>query len=170
VTDIPSTGAGRNSDCAPIIIELAGGPKGKGRPRFARRTGHAYTPAQTASYEAMLRREAALVMAGKPPIEGALAVQVGAYFAVPQSWSAKKRAAALAGAIRPTKRPDIDNVAKMLDGLNGIVFGDDAQIVSAIIEKHYSDRPRLTVEVAHSFAASGGKSEAAASCRHSDQQ
>jgi len=84
-----------------VIIELAGEPKGKARPRFARRTGHAYTPQKTASFEAMLRHEAAVAMGGRPPLEGALRVQVNAYFGVPQSWSAKKRAAALAGAIRP---------------------------------------------------------------------
>src|SRR5262245_26581034 len=132
-----------------IIIGLAGEPKGKGRPRFVRRTGHAFTPQRTASYEACLRHEAALAMAGKPPLEGALCAQVNAYFGVPQSWSAKKRAAALAGAVRPTNRPDADNICKMLEGLNGIVFSDDGQIVSAIIEKYYSDRPRLRVEVAH---------------------
>jgi Holliday junction resolvase RusA-like endonuclease len=130
-----------------IIIELLGEPKGKGRPRFARRTGHAYTPQKTAGYEACLRHEAALAMTGKPPLKGPLCAQVNAYFGVPPSWSAKKRAAALAGAVRPTRRPDADNIIKMLDGLNGVVFGDDAQIVSAIIEKHYSDRPRLRVEV-----------------------
>jgi Holliday junction resolvase RusA-like endonuclease len=66
---------------------------------------------------------------------------------VPQSWSAKKRAAALAGAIRPAKRPDLDNIAKMLDALNEVVWRDDAQVVSGLIEKLYSDRPRLRVEV-----------------------
>ena len=135
----------RNSNT--VVIELAGEPKGKGRPRFARRTGHAYTPAKTASYEACLRHEAALVMAGRPPLEGALRVQVGAYFGIPQSWSAKKRDAALAGTIRPAKRPDWENVAKMLDAFNGVVWRDDAQIVSGLIEKHYNDRPRLRIEV-----------------------
>jgi Holliday junction resolvase RusA-like endonuclease len=148
MTMTEATADGHNGgECDTIIIELVGEPKGKGRPRFARRTGHAYTPQTTASYEACLRHEAALAMVGRPPLEGALRVQVSACFGVPQSWSAKKRDSALAGLIRPTKRPDIDNVAKMLDGLNGIVFGDDAQIVSAIIEKHYSARPRLRVEV-----------------------
>ena len=169
MTDIPSTGAGHNSNCAPIIIELAGEPRGKGRPRFVRRTGNAYTPASTASFEACLRHAAALTMAGRPPLEGALAVQVSAYFTVPQSWPAKKKAAALAGAIRPTKRPDADNICKMLDGLNGIVFRDDAQVVTATIEKFYSDRPRLTVEVAQSFAACSGKGEATAIRRHNEQ-
>jgi Holliday junction resolvase RusA-like endonuclease len=134
--------------CESLLIELLGEPRGKGRPRFARRTGHAYTPQRTASYEAMLRHEAALAMRNLSPLEGALRVQVIAYFGIPASWSTKKRRAALAGLVRPTKRPDWENVAKMLDALNGVVWRDDAQIVSGIIEKHYSDRPRLRVEVA----------------------
>jgi Holliday junction resolvase RusA-like endonuclease len=148
MTHIPATDADRNSDeRETIIIELPGEPRGKGRPRFARRTGHAYTPQKTASYEAMLRNEAALAMANRPPLEGALRVRVLACFGVPQSWSAKKRTAAITGAIRPAKRPDIDNVVKMLDACNGVVWADDAQIVEGWIEKFYSDRPRLRIEV-----------------------
>jgi Holliday junction resolvase RusA-like endonuclease len=148
MSDIPATADGRNSgERDTIIIELAGEPKGKGRPRFALRTGHAYTPQTTASYEACLRHEAALAMANRQPLEGALRVQVSAYFGVPQSWSTKKREAALGGAIRPTKRPDWENVAKMLDAFNGVVWRDDAQVVSGLIEKFFSDRPRLRVEV-----------------------
>lgn len=135
------------SDGAAIIIELAGEPRGKGCPRFVRRTGIAFTPQRTASYEAMLRHEAALAMANRPPLEGALRVRVLACFGVPQSWSAKKRIAAITGAIRPAKRPDLDNVVKMLDALNEVVWRDDAQVVEGWIEKHYSDRPRLRVEV-----------------------
>jgi Holliday junction resolvase RusA-like endonuclease len=138
------------TDAPPIIIELAGEPRGKGRPRFARRTGHAYTPQQTASYEACLRHEAALVMRNQPPLEGALRVQVNAYFGIPASWSSKKRAAARAGTIRPTKRPDWENVAKMLDAFNGVVWRDDAQVVEGWIEKYYTDRPRLRIEVSPS--------------------
>jgi Holliday junction resolvase RusA-like endonuclease len=130
-----------------IIIELPGEPRGKGRPRFVRRTGIAFTPQRTASYEAMLRHEAALVMANRVPLEGALRVRVLACFAVPQSWSAKKRMAAIAGAVRPAKRPDLDNVVKMLDALNEVVWRDDAQIVEGWIEKFYTDRPRLLIEV-----------------------
>jgi Holliday junction resolvase RusA-like endonuclease len=131
----------------PVVIELAGEPRGKGRPRFARRSLHVYTPAKTASSEAMLRHEAALAMAGRAPLDGALRVRVLACFGVPQSWSAKKRLAAITGAIRPAKRPDLDNVVKMLDALNEVVWRDDAQVVEGWIEKFYSDRPRLKVEV-----------------------
>src|SRR5262249_6304210 len=116
-------------------------------PRFVRRTGIAFTPEATRSYEAMLRHVAALAMGNRPPLDGALSVQVAAFFAVPQSWSAKKKSTAFAGELRPKKRPDLDNIAKILDGLNGVVFIDDAQVVTAVVEKFYSDRPRLRIEV-----------------------
>jgi Holliday junction resolvase RusA-like endonuclease len=116
MTDIPPPAVGRNSDEHTVIIELPGEPRGKGRPRFVRRTGHAFTPQKTAS-EACLRHEAALAMADRPPFEGALRVRVAAYFGVPASWSTKKQIAAIAGAIRPAKRPDLDNIVKMFDAL-----------------------------------------------------
>jgi Holliday junction resolvase RusA-like endonuclease len=130
-----------------VVIEVLGEPKGKGRPRFVRATGHAYTPAKTSSYEALLRHEAALAMAGSPPITGPVGVTVSAHFGVPQSWSAKKRAAALSDNIRPTTKPDWDNLAKMLDALNGVVWVDDKQVVHGTILKFYSGRPRLIVSV-----------------------
>ena len=86
-------------------------------------------------------------MANRPPLEGALRVRVLACFGVPQSWSAKKRAAAISGAVRPSKRPDIDNVVKIFDALNQVVWVDDAQVVEAWVEKIYTDRPRLRIEV-----------------------
>jgi Holliday junction resolvase RusA-like endonuclease len=131
----------------PIIIELVGEPRGKGRPRFTRRTGHAFTDPKTASYEAMLRHEAALVMANRPPLDGALRVRILACFGVPASWSAKKRLAAITGALRPVKTPDVDNITKMVDALNQVAFRDDVQIVEAWVEKHFSDRPRLRIEI-----------------------
>ena len=42
---------------------------------------------------------------------------------------------------------DLDNILKMLDGLNGIVWGDDSQITDAVVRKRYSDRPRLEIIV-----------------------
>jgi Holliday junction resolvase RusA-like endonuclease len=130
-----------------IVVELAGTPVGKGRPRFMRATGHAYTPEKTRNFETNLLLRAQDVMAGQPPIEGPVAVIVYAYFPIPQSWSQKKRAGALLGVRRPTGRPDLDNIIKMLDAFNGIVWRDDAQIVEGSVSKHYSDRPRLCVEV-----------------------
>jgi Holliday junction resolvase RusA-like endonuclease len=130
-----------------IVVELAGTPLGKGRPRFMRATGHAYTPEKTRNFESNLLLAAQDVMAGRPPIEGPLYVRVEAHFPIPQSWSKKKQAGALLGTLRPTTRPDWENIAKMLDAFNKIVWIDDAQVVDGIIIKRYSDRPRLRVEV-----------------------
>ncbi|MGH7921890.1 MAG: RusA family crossover junction endodeoxyribonuclease, partial [Candidatus Dormibacteraceae bacterium] len=40
----------------------------------------------------------------------------------------------------PTKRPDIDNYAKnVLEGLDGVAYRDDAQIVDLRVRKRYSE-------------------------------
>ena len=86
-------------------------------------------------------------MRGKQPLQGPLAVNVTALMPVPASWSNKKRDAALAGTIRPTGRPDCDNIFKVVDALNKIVWLDDAQIVEARAVKFYSESPALRIEV-----------------------
>lgn len=131
----------------PIVIELAGEPRGKGRPRFSRERGVAYTPARTRSYESDLRLAAQTVMDGREPLGGALRVRVEALFPVPASWSRKKREQALAGHVRPAKRPDWENIAKMLDAFNQVVWVDDAQVVEGTIHKRYDARPALRIEV-----------------------
>ena len=130
----------------PITIELPGEPRGKGRPRFTR-AGIAYTPAKTRSYEASLSWTAAAAMKGAKPLEGPLVLIVEAYMPIPMSWSGKRQRMAAAGDIRPTTRPDFDNIMKTLDGLNGIVWRDDAQVVDVRCVKAYSERPRLRITV-----------------------
>jgi Holliday junction resolvase RusA-like endonuclease len=130
-----------------IIIELVGEPRGKGRPRFVRKTGVAFTPAATRNYEASLRLAAQDVMAGRAPMEGAISVVIDAYFPVPTSGPRRKREAALTGAVRPQVKPDLDNIIKNFDALNEIVCRDDKQIVDATVRKSYSDRPRLRIEI-----------------------
>jgi Holliday junction resolvase RusA-like endonuclease len=52
--------------------------------------------------------------------------------------------------IRPTKKPDADNILKaVLDALNGLAYNDDSQIVSARIEKLYSDNPRVEIVISN---------------------
>lgn len=138
---------------APVIIELAGEPKGKARLRY--RVVHAkgkafatgYTPKQTLTYENALAGAAAEVMKSRPLLTGPLKVHVLASVPIAQSWSKKRRQLALVGVERPTKKPDADNIIKMLDALNHVVWNDDAQIVDAHIEKYYSDKPSLLIRV-----------------------
>ena len=67
---------------------------------------------------------------------------------IPASWSNKKRLAAAAGQVRATKKPDADNVLKGLkDGCNGIVWRDDAQVVSIILKKSYAEIPMAKIAI-----------------------
>jgi Holliday junction resolvase RusA-like endonuclease len=131
----------------PVIIRLSGDPVGKGRPRFVRASGRAFTPAKTRSYEAALRYAAQEVMGERAPMEGPLRVLVVAAFPIPKSYSKGKRLDALSGSAHPTKRPDWENIAKTLDALNGVVWVDDVQIIDGRVLKTYASRPELTIEV-----------------------
>src|SRR3954464_15716153 len=107
-----------------VTIRLAGEPNGKGRPRISTRNGMVrnYTPEKTRNYAAALRMAAEAAMTGRAPFDGPVAVMVSASFAVPASMSKKKRLDCLSGALHPTKKPDIDNIAKHFDSLNGVVW------------------------------------------------
>lgn len=129
-----------------IEIVLAGPPMGKQRVR-ATKAGHIYTPERTVNYEAALAFAAQQVMADRPLYDGPLAVMIEARTPIAESKPKKWRADALAGKIRPTKKPDLDNIAKMMDALNLIVWADDAQIVELSARKIYSDKPALVVRV-----------------------
>lgn len=131
----------------PIVIRMDGEPRGKGRPRFSRLTGAAYTPERTARYEERLAWIAQAEMAGRPLLDGPIRLDVQIYMSIPKSKPKKWREAALSGDIRPTGKPDWDNVAKMTDALNKVVWHDDGQVVFATVCKYYSDRPRLEMTI-----------------------
>lgn len=123
-----------------------------GRPvawaRAGRGNGATFTPAPQRSFAAAVRMAGGEAMAGRAPLEGAVRLIVAAHFPIAVSWSKKKQEAARQGEIRPTGKPDWDNAGKIIsDALNGIAYRDDAQIVSAVVDQFYSDRPRVDVRV-----------------------
>lgn len=128
-----------------IKFIVPGEPVAKGRPRFNTRTGRAYTPEKTLDYENKIRRiykEKIDYM-----FDGAVRLTIRAYFSIPKSDSKKKKEDKLSGKIKVTKRPDIDNLIKCIDGLNGVAFKDDSYIVEVIAGKYYSDEPRLEIKI-----------------------
>lgn len=106
-----------------------------------------YTPKKTKQYEAALRQLAQLQMRHREPVDGAVALRVTATMRVPESWSKKKRNAALAGTIWPTTKPDFDNISKMVDAFKGVIWTDDTRVVRGLVIKQYGERPSLLVEV-----------------------
>jgi Holliday junction resolvase RusA-like endonuclease len=128
---------------------VEGAPVGKGRPKFARRGNFVstYTPVKTRNYEETIKIAAKKAMTEKP-ISTPVAVFV--YIVVPllASFTKKRRANCLAGIEKPTKKPDIDNIAKcFLDAMNGIVYLDDTQVVSLHVTKVYGTIGQVEVIV-----------------------
>ena len=119
---------------------VKGRPQGKKRPRFSRISHTVYTPQETISYENQIAM-AFKAGGGRCIPEGqCVAVSVTAFFPVPKSYSKGKRKACIDGYIWPDKKPDIDNVLKVvLDALNGLAYDDDKQVIEAICRKYYTD-------------------------------
>jgi Holliday junction resolvase RusA-like endonuclease len=72
---------------------------------------------------------------------------IKATYTIPKAYSKKQTMMAKLGLVKPTKKPDLDNIAKtILDALNGFVYHDDAQVVSLKIEKVYGDNANVAIE------------------------
>ena len=136
---------------------VPGRPKGKGRPRASAVNGHARmrTPAETIQYENWVRvcyqREHGALRFAPPVV-----LEIDAYFEIPKSYTKKKRALCAQGLVRPTCKPDIDNVVKAVaDALNGVVYKDDSGVVELRCAKRWGAPERLVVRVSGEMLPSG---------------
>ena len=132
-----------------IRFTVLGEPKGKGRPRFNTRTGHAITPKDTVNYESLVRLEYAQQTNGfRFPDDAMLDMRIVAYYGIPKSKSNKVKEKMRTHQIRPVKKPDMDNVVKVIaDSLNQVAYKDDTQIVDQMCRKFYSDTPRVEITI-----------------------
>lgn len=118
-----------------------GPPVGKGRPRVTK--NGTYTPKKTKQYEKNVR-----ACYDGPFFTGPLSITITAYFQIQKSGSKQLKLDKVKGLIRPTIKPDYDNIGKAIcDSLNEIAWKDDSQIVEAIIRKYYSDTARVEIEI-----------------------
>ena len=133
-----------------IEFTVPGQPVAKARPRFARRGNFVttYTPEKTANYETTVKIFASAAMVGHAPINRPVCMMVNIYMQIPASWSKRKQFLANCGMVAATKKPDADNILKILkDACNGIVWVDDAQVIEIHLYKRYSDTPRAEVVI-----------------------
>src|SRR5262249_42996125 len=131
-----------------VTIIIGGPPVAKGRPRFVRKTGIAFTPSHVRKYESHGRLGAQHAMDRRAPITVPVRAEITIDLPVPASWSGKRRDAALRGEIKPTVRPDVDNYTKSaLDAINNIVVSDDSMIVDLVVSKRYATVPALTIVI-----------------------
>ena len=129
-------------------FEIPGPVTGKGRPRINTYTCRAYTPNKTKEYEELAKQYFILKYPRHIPIEGRVKVSIIAYFKIPKGTNKKNEKLMLNGIISPTKKPDIDNIEKIvLDAMNTLAFKDDNQITKLEIEKVYSEEEKVYVKI-----------------------
>jgi Holliday junction resolvase RusA-like endonuclease len=129
-----------------VIFTIPGNPVGKGRPRATTINGMArmYTPKKTASYETLVVM--AYTQAGGVKLEGSLHMHIKATFEMPLSWSMKKRK--LMDGAFCEKKIDADNIAKVVcDGLNGVAYHDDRQVVDLHVVKRWGQDGAVEVSI-----------------------
>lgn len=129
-------------------IEIDESITGKQRPRMNTYTGKAYTPTKTKNYEYLIKQTFINKYPDFIPIEGRVIMTILAYFEIPKSTSKRKESEMLSEEISPTKKPDWDNIGKIVsDALNKLAFRDDAQITDVRILKKYAKTPKVVVKI-----------------------
>lgn len=125
-----------------IDIFIPGKPIGKGRPRVCRKV--TYTPKPTKDYEKLVRQCYIAKYADKQPIPAKIPLKVSIIANYPITQSMPKKQVKIienggAFTVRPTKKPDADNISKIiLHALNGLAYYDDNQVVTLRIDKCYA--------------------------------
>lgn len=139
---------------------VPGEPQGKARARTVKlKSGKtiSYTPEKTELYENWIKT--CYIKNCGIMLDGMLELHIAAYFRISKSpkkpdWLKEDikprqvKELMQNSQIRPTKKPDIDNIVKVVaDSLSGIAYKDDTCIVKIVAEKYYSEEPRLEIEL-----------------------
>ena len=130
-------------------FKIPGKAQAKQRPRMGR-SGIVYTPKETLVYEnyvKMCYSDYAKEF-GWLPYENQVRAEIEVLVAVPKADSKTKKKAKIEGMIRPTVKPDCDNLAKsILDSLNGLAYHDDKQVVEWSVKKYYAENAEVRVRL-----------------------
>ena len=134
-------------------FSIDGKPQGKARARtfYNPKLGRvqSMTPENTVLYENLVK-QSFVQQADKDARwfnKEPLAVYITAFYPIPASTTKKDRQLICSGKLYPTKKPDADNIAKVIcDALNGVAYGDDTQIIRLLVQKAYTEeQPRVVV-------------------------
>ena len=130
-------------------FEVPGEIVGKERPRINMYTGRVYTPNKTKDYEFLVQQYFKIKYPNYKMLEGRISIDIIAYLKIPKSTNKAKTQEMLENKLSPTKKPDVDNIAKsILDAMNGFVFKDDNQVSKISVEKRFAleEKAVITVE------------------------
>ncbi len=132
---------------------VPGKPQGKARARTFYNPNlnrhMSTTPDNTVLYENLIK-ECYMQQCGGIYFEtkAPVTLRIVARFLPPKSMSKKRQASMLEGKEFPLKKPDMDNIIKVVaDALNGVAYRDDTQVMFIAAKKAYSSREGLDIIV-----------------------
>ena len=131
-----------------VTFKVDGNPVGKQRARYVKRGNfvQAYTPEKTRTYESLIKEKAIEAMGSSEPLETPVTLYLYIRVCPPKSYSKKRIEACLNGSEQPIRKPDASNILKSVeDGMNGVVYKDDSQIVNIHVTKVYSSEAGVDI-------------------------
>lgn len=133
--------------CDPVTITLLGGPVPSAQGGVSK-TGHRFVPKRQSEAVAFVRAAASEAMLDRVMLSGPLRIEFLAEMPIPKGFSRKLREAAIRGEIYPTKRPDLKNLAALVeDALKTVVYEDDCAVCEQHNHKRYGIQPKIVVTV-----------------------
>jgi len=116
-------------------------PKPAPRPRVTR--NGTYNTKEYTQYKKLIQM-AYKARNKEQPTEQPIYMKIDFFFAIPKSWSKKKKETAK----WHTSRPDTDNLVKSIkDALNGVVYKDDSQVSVLFARKQYAAFDGVKIEI-----------------------
>jgi len=131
-----------------VTFKVDATPVPKGRARYVRRGNYisTYTPEKTRTYETLIKEAAREAMGASEPLETPVSLYLYIRVPIPKSCTKKRLEAISDGSEKPTKKPDASNILKSVeDGMNGVVYHDDSQIINLHVSKVYSSLPGVDI-------------------------
>ncbi|RUL56477.1 RusA family crossover junction endodeoxyribonuclease [Lysinibacillus antri] len=133
-----------------IQFEIPGDVQAQQRPKFSRAGNgvKAVDPQESRDYKSFVR----LVASQHAPdvlITEPIKLTIDVYRKIPKDKQTGPKMKLIGeGKLRPTTKPDIDNLAKGIkDGLSKVLWHDDSQVIELVARKWYSENPRAVVTV-----------------------
>ena len=136
-----------------VSFEVPGAPIPKGRPKFRRAGGfvQAYTPAKTRNAEKeIVNCFKEQVKDFKMPEKGPVSLAIVFYMPIPKGTSKKQIQAILEQNTVHIKKPDLDNLIKLVqDALNEVAWIDDGCVFNVNAAKCYGLEPKTCISIAY---------------------
>ena len=131
-----------------VTFKVDANPVGKQRATYVKRGNfvQAYTPEKTRTYETLIKEAAMEAMGSSEALETPVSLYLYIRVPIPASATKKRLQAISDGSEKPTKKPDASNILKSVeDGMNGVVYHDDSQIINIHVTKVYSSLPGVDI-------------------------